>query len=132
MLLVEYMFIHCVTFEKLGKIDCHVLIVANIYLTIKFAQQIANISKEETFDLSAWRVNRLGLNVNSECEMNRLNELMAAFRKAGFRTRELVESNDNESIDAINSELTEEMKLKGGEKRDLNVLHTKMSFRIKK
>ena len=44
---------------------------------------------------------------------------MEAFDKAGFRTRELVESLDLEAADAINSELPEGKKLKLGEKRAL-------------
>ncbi len=82
-------------------------------------KQRANTSNQEPFDLSIWIANKLGLDTLITEEKSRLDELILAFRKAGFRTRELVESIDNESIDAINSELTEGNKLKLGEKRAL-------------
>jgi glycerophosphoryl diester phosphodiesterase len=78
-------------------------------------QQMSTALNPEPFNLDTWIANRLGLDLNSEEEKNRLNELMVAFRKAGFRTKELVESFDKEAIDAINSELPEGKKLKLGE-----------------
>jgi hypothetical protein len=82
-------------------------------------QQMSTALNPEPFNLDTWIANRLGLDLNSEEEKNRLNELMVAFRKAGFRTKELVESFDKEAIDAINSELPEGKKLKLGEVRAL-------------
>jgi len=64
----------------------------------------SNICQEQ-FDLSAWLVNRLGLDVNSEKENNRLEELVVAFREAGFRTLRSVSRIDERAIAAINSKL---------------------------
>jgi len=77
--------------------------------------KLASTSNQEPFDLSAWLVNRLGLDVNSEDEKNRLNELIAAFRKAGYRKLDAVQILDNEDLAGIDSEL--ESKLKPGEKK---------------
>ena len=47
----------------------------------------------------------MGLDVNSEKEKNRLDELIVAFRSAGFRTLSSVSRIDARAIVAINSEL---------------------------
>jgi hypothetical protein len=57
----------------------------------------------------------LGLNIEIEEEKNRLNELVLAFRKAGYRKHEAVQSFDDDDLSAIDSEL--ENKLKTGEKK---------------
>jgi hypothetical protein len=61
----------------------------------------------------------MGLDVQIEEEKNRLNELVPAFRKAGYRTRETVSFIDDEVLKDIDMELPEGKKLKGGEKRAL-------------
>ncbi len=73
----------------------------------------------EPFDLASWIADKMGLNTAREYHKQRLEELLDAFDKAGFRIRELVESFDKEAIDAINSELPEGKKLKLGEIRAL-------------
>ncbi len=74
---------------------------------------------QEPFDLGTWIANKLGLNIEIEEEKNRLNELVLAFRKAGYRTREIVNTIDDEAISDINAKLPEDRKLEGGEKRGL-------------
>jgi hypothetical protein len=61
----------------------------------------------------------LGLNTAREYHKQRLEELVEAFDKAGYRTRESLSLIDDEVIDDINMELQEGKKLKGGEKRAL-------------
>jgi hypothetical protein len=48
-----------------------------------------------------------------------LEELVDAFDRAGYRTREIVNTIDDEAISDINSKLPEDRKLEGGEKRAL-------------
>jgi hypothetical protein len=75
---------------------------------------------QERFDLNAWIGCKLGLNTERKYHKERLEELIEAFDRAGFRTRELVESLDKEAIEAINSKLPEEKKLEVGEIRALS------------
>jgi len=79
----------------------------------------ASTSNQESFDLSTWIANKLGLDVQIAEEKTRLIELAAAFRKAGYRTREIVNTIDDEAISDINAKLPEDRKLEGGEKRGL-------------
>jgi hypothetical protein len=62
---------------------------------------------QEPFDLANWIANQMGLDVQIEEEKNRLNELVPAFRKAGFRTLNSVSRIGATGITAINSELKE-------------------------
>jgi hypothetical protein len=73
----------------------------------------------EPFDLSSWIANKLGLNTAREYHKQRLEELVDAFDRAGYRTRESLGLIDDEVIEDINMELPEGKKLKGGEKRAL-------------
>jgi uncharacterized protein len=82
-------------------------------------KQTASHSKQEPFDLSSWIANKLGLNIAREHHKQRLEELVDAFDRAGYRTREIVNTIDDEAISDINSKLPEDRKLEGGEKRAL-------------
>jgi hypothetical protein len=82
---------------------------------MNLGQQMITSLNQELFDLSAWIANKLGLNSQVEEEKNRLNELVSAFRKAGYRKHEAVQSFDDDDLSAIDSEL--ENKLKTGEKK---------------
>jgi hypothetical protein len=57
----------------------------------------------------------LGLELNSEEEKRRLNELIVAFKKAGYRKYDAVQMLDDDDLEAIDFEL--ENKLKQGEKK---------------
>jgi hypothetical protein len=70
---------------------------------------------QEPFDLAIWIANQLGLNVEIEEEKNRLNELVLAFRKAGYRKLDAVQVLDDDDLSGIDTEL--ENKLKPGEKK---------------
>jgi protein-arginine kinase len=70
---------------------------------------------QEPFDLSAWIVNRLGIDFNSEEEKRRLNELIVAFKKAAYRKYDAVQMLDDDDLAAIDSKL--ENKLEQGEKK---------------
>ena len=66
---------------------------------------MATTSNQEPFDLGVWIADKLGLNIQIEEEENRLNELVAAFRKAGFRTLKAVKKINNAAVDSINKQL---------------------------
>jgi hypothetical protein len=68
-------------------------------------QQMITTSNQEPFDLAVWIANKLGLNVEREDHKSRLDELIEAFDKAGFRTLRSVSRIDERGIAAINSEL---------------------------
>jgi hypothetical protein len=74
---------------------------------------------QEPFDLASWIADKLGLNTAREYHKQRLEELIDAFDKTGYRTREIVNRIDDEAISDINAKLPEDRKLEGGEKRGL-------------
>jgi hypothetical protein len=73
---------------------------------------------QEPFDLANWIANQMGLDVQIEEEKNRLNELVLAFRKVGYRTLKAVKKINNVAIDSINNQLREKgcEELQEGEK----------------
>jgi hypothetical protein len=73
----------------------------------------------EPFDLASWIADKLGLNTAREYHKPRLEELIDAFDEAGYRTREIVNTIDDEAISDINAKLPEDRKLESGEKRGL-------------
>jgi hypothetical protein len=95
--------------ESSGSESCGSIITS--YTTSDSSSYIS----QEPFNLRAWIVNKLGLDINSEEEKSRLNELTVAFRKAGYRKLDAVQGLDNEDLAGIDSEL--ENKLKPGEKK---------------
>jgi hypothetical protein len=62
---------------------------------------------QEPFDLANWIANQMGLDVQIEEEKNRLNELVLAFRKVGYRTLKAVKKINNVAIDSISKQLRE-------------------------
>jgi uncharacterized protein with von Willebrand factor type A (vWA) domain len=81
-------------------------------------QQMITTLNQEPFDLASWIANQMGLDVQIEEEKNRLNELISAFRKAGYRTLKAVKKINNVAIDSINKQLREKgcEELQEGEK----------------
>jgi hypothetical protein len=68
-------------------------------------QQMTTNLNPEPFDLSSWIANKLGLNTTREYHKQRLEELVDAFDRAGFRTLKSVSRIDERAVAAINSKL---------------------------
>jgi hypothetical protein len=68
-------------------------------------QQMSTALNPEPFDLSSWIANKLGLNTAREYHKQRLEELVDAFDRAGFRTLKSVSRIDERAVVAINSKL---------------------------
>jgi hypothetical protein len=87
-------------------------------LSVGSGQQMITTLNQEPFDLASWIANQMGLDVQIEEEKNRLNELISAFRKAGYRTLKAVKKINNVAIDSINKQLREKgcEELQEGEK----------------
>lgn len=66
---------------------------------------------KEPFDLAVWIAENLGLNTDKERYKQRLNELIDAFDKAGYKTKEVMVSIDDAAIIDIDEKLPEESKL---------------------